>query len=267
MPTRIVRDWTDSKKINKLTANEEVLFLRLIMKADDFGKYYADPVLLKSLLFPRKEGIRCNDIDRWIQNIEAAGLILTYQDETGDSFLMIIKFNQRLRKMKSSFPDPPKALMEDKKTTSPSIDSQLSDNGRPEGSRRKEVEVDTEDDGEGLGGQLPATRAQVFSELFEFLKAEKEKYFPKQCQNFLKACNILVERNLPEEVFKKQKLTLWNTHIGNPMRSMIEEMYTHYEMNNWLTSKKQDVRRNWIATMTSWMIRENKYEKAKKQNV
>ena len=46
-----------SNEIDALTWFEEVLFYRLIVSADDYGVYYADPILLAHTLFPRKENI------------------------------------------------------------------------------------------------------------------------------------------------------------------------------------------------------------------
>ena len=133
MPQRILRDWTDSEIIDKLRFEEEVLFTRLIMKADDFGNYHAKPQLIKSLLFPLKDGIRVSDIDRWLKNIEAAGLIRSYT-HNGSPFLNIVKFGQRLRQTKRIFPEP-SDFQENKNNDSNSraIDSEL----RPEEKRSR----------------------------------------------------------------------------------------------------------------------------------
>lgn len=141
MPQRILRDWTDSEIIDKLRFEEEVLFTRLIMKADDFGNYHAKPQLIKSLLFPLKDGIRVSDIDRWLKNIEAAGLIRSYT-HNGSPFLNIVKFGQRLRQTKRIFPEP-SDFQENKNNVSNSraIDSDL----RPEEKRRE-----VEEKGKGL---------------------------------------------------------------------------------------------------------------------
>lgn len=108
MANRVLRDWTDSKKVDKLSFQEEVLFVRLIMKADDYGNFNAEPHMVKSLCFPRKDGIRCNDISAWLSNLEATGLILTYQSN-GDSFLHIKDFKQRLDRAKRKYPPEPSA--------------------------------------------------------------------------------------------------------------------------------------------------------------
>lgn len=141
MPNRILRDWTDSKTMNSLGWQEEVLFLRLIMKADDFGCYYADSVLLKSLLFPRKDGLRTADIDRWLDSLKAAGLIRSYQVD-GEPFLTIVKFGQRLRQQRRQFPGPPDNFGENEMSAGcQQVVSDLSASG---GLKRNEVETESE---------------------------------------------------------------------------------------------------------------------------
>jgi len=75
------------------------------MKADDYGRFTGDPRLLRSALFPLKDGIRDTDISRWIAMCEKAGLIRVYQ-ATDKPFILIEKFNQRVRAEKSKYPDP-----------------------------------------------------------------------------------------------------------------------------------------------------------------
>lgn len=106
MPMRLLRDWTDSEKVNALTANAETLFVRLIMKADDYGRYFGNPQLLKSYLYPLKD-IRVADISRWCAECADAGLIAIYES-AGKRYIEILNFGQRLRqKSDSRFPSPP----------------------------------------------------------------------------------------------------------------------------------------------------------------
>ncbi len=105
MPTRVLRDWTDSYKVNDLDWPAEVFFTRLIMKVDDYGRFTGDSRLLRSALFPLKDGIRDTDISRWIAMCEKAGLIRVYQ-ATDKPFILIEKFNQRVRAEKSKYPEP-----------------------------------------------------------------------------------------------------------------------------------------------------------------
>ena len=112
MPIRMLRDWTDSEAVNCVSCQAEVLFIRLIMKADDYGRFSANPKLLRSLLFPLKDGFRESDISSWLKEIETAGLIATYQAE-GKPLLEIVKFDQRLRARKSKWPEPVGTLRTD----------------------------------------------------------------------------------------------------------------------------------------------------------
>lgn len=105
MPNRVIRDWTDSERVDILSFQAEVLLLRLMMKADDYGSYHANPKLINSFCFPLKN-IRETDISRWLQELVSAGLIALYTAEN-KPFLQIINFGQRLRQMKPKFPQIP----------------------------------------------------------------------------------------------------------------------------------------------------------------
>ncbi len=103
MANRILRDWTDSENIDKLSFHAEVFFTRLFMKADDYGCFHANPKLLKAALFPLKD-IRETDISRWTAECSSAGLIALYEvDEK--RYMEIINFGQRLRTMNRRFPE------------------------------------------------------------------------------------------------------------------------------------------------------------------
>lgn len=106
MPNRILRDWTDSFTVNSLDAQSERFFIRLIMKADDFGAFHADPRLLKSYLFPLLSDIREADITRWLAACEKAGLVRCYVDDKGRKYTQIMNFRQRMRQQVAKFPQP-----------------------------------------------------------------------------------------------------------------------------------------------------------------
>lgn len=97
MPNRILRDWTDSEPVNALSVYAERLFVRLIMKADDYGRLTAHPKLLRAMLFPRTfDQVREADLTRWLAECESAGLIVLYGTEA-KPLLEILNFNQRTR--------------------------------------------------------------------------------------------------------------------------------------------------------------------------
>ena len=104
MANRILRDWTQSENINQLSEPAEVFFTRLIMKADDYGCYYGNLKLLKSALYPLRE-ISNENLQSSINECNVCGLILLYVID-GKQFIKINNFGQRLRIMKSKFPQP-----------------------------------------------------------------------------------------------------------------------------------------------------------------
>jgi hypothetical protein len=106
MPNRILRDWTDSDKVKLIDAYAERFFTRLIMKADDYGCYYADQKLLKANLFPfLLDEVREADISRWMAACQKAGLIVLYEFNK-KKYLQILEFKQRLDKARAKFPLP-----------------------------------------------------------------------------------------------------------------------------------------------------------------
>lgn len=122
MPNRILRDWTDSEKVNALSVNAERFFVRLIMKVDDFGRLCANVKLLRPSMYPLLlESVREADLQRWIAECEKSGLIRLYT-ASGKQYLEIADFRQRTRADFSKCPDPDVGQVTD---TGPSPDSQM----------------------------------------------------------------------------------------------------------------------------------------------
>jgi hypothetical protein len=105
MPNRILRDWTDSAKFDGISAEAERLFIRLLMKADDFGRFHANPKLVKSACFPLAEDLRANTVAAWLTELSDRQLVFCYTSGTGQ-YLAIINFRQRLKESRPKFPQP-----------------------------------------------------------------------------------------------------------------------------------------------------------------
>lgn len=107
MPQRILREGIlDSEKINELSWGAEVFYRRLMSVADDFGKYDGRLMMIRANCYPLKLHIvGDSDIDKWLQECCASGLVRRYEVD-GKPYIMIINFGQRLRSMKSKYPDP-----------------------------------------------------------------------------------------------------------------------------------------------------------------
>lgn len=147
---RMLRDCTDSDKVNLLTAHAEVLFYRLIMKADDYGSFYANVKLIKSNCYPlRTDTVRDADISRWMDELLKAGLIVVYMN-AGKSYMRILNFGQRLRNTKKRFPDCPAELLSDP----PQVAARCGEL-RPEVEVEEELEEEIEVEGEEEAPPLP----------------------------------------------------------------------------------------------------------------
>jgi len=112
MPNRTIRDWTDSRRVNDLSPLAERFFTRLIMKADDYGKYYAHPAILRANLFPTQlDKVTEGEVAKWLVECASPGpvkdepqpLVILYQSK-GIPYLEIQSFGQRLRQMRHKFP-------------------------------------------------------------------------------------------------------------------------------------------------------------------
>lgn len=111
MPKRMIRDWTDSEPVNLLSAEAERLFIRLIMKADDYGLFTASPALIRSLCFPVTIDQVSNEaVQSWLKELVNAGLVVVYTWQA-KSFLCIRNFGQRLKFSVAKYPAPPADLV------------------------------------------------------------------------------------------------------------------------------------------------------------
>lgn len=102
MPTRMLRDWTDSRKMDGISAEAERLFVRMLMKADDYGRFHADPRIVNSLCFPMGDR-KMADTSRNFRELETRRLLMVYE-VGGRPFCSIVNYGQRLKQSKAKFP-------------------------------------------------------------------------------------------------------------------------------------------------------------------
>jgi hypothetical protein len=120
MPTRLIREGiNDSRAVNALSEPAEVLYRRLMSIVDDYGRYEADPDLIRARCFPRQ-------LDRWKVERVAKYLNECSTEIHGESplvtvysvglrkYLQINNFGQRLQ-AKSKFPAPEDGTRKDAK--------------------------------------------------------------------------------------------------------------------------------------------------------
>ena len=108
MPNRILKERIcSSDSIDNLTWFEEVLFYRLIVNCDDYGRFDGRPAIIKNRLFPLKENLTMSSVSKAINTLASAGLVVLYTFE-GKPFLYLPTWNehQTVRAKRSKYPAP-----------------------------------------------------------------------------------------------------------------------------------------------------------------
>ena len=108
MPNRIIKESIcTSEELANISPEAEVLFYRLIVKADDFGLFHGNPKIIIGSCFP----LTCpkeSKVQAWIEELCRAGLIATYTGDDGKKYLKLLSWDkhQQRRATKSKFPLP-----------------------------------------------------------------------------------------------------------------------------------------------------------------
>lgn len=174
---RSFRDWTRSEKISKLSANAERLLVRLMMRADDYGNFYANTSLIRSECFPLATAMRETDIGFALQELSPA--IIRFYEADDKVFIHIIDFRQRLRWPTRKFPVCPFELLVKEKSS------------------KKEKEVEVEVEREVVVESSDHNAIDVKNQCLNFCLENYKKYWKKETQDFRMAashCGADVEK-------------------------------------------------------------------------
>lgn len=138
MPNRILRDSAlDSDRIASVSEQAEVLFYRLLMLVDDFGRFDARPSVIRARAFALRQEVTVEEVIHRMQELCKAELIHSYESD-GKSYFYIPRFGQRQRAEKSKFPAPVSEVRTD--------DCHRSANSQQSAARaRAVVDVDVDD--------------------------------------------------------------------------------------------------------------------------
>lgn len=109
MPNRIIKESIcTSDTINELSPEPEILFYRLMVQCDDYGRFDARVPILRARCFPlRLDTVSEADVSKWLDELEHVGLLWRYSvDER--CYLQLTKWakHQNIRAQRSKFPDP-----------------------------------------------------------------------------------------------------------------------------------------------------------------
>ena len=106
MPNRILKESIcTSDSIDSLSWFEEVLFYRLIVNCDDYGRFDGRVSVIKNRLFPLKENITAQSVKKAIDKLATVGLVALYTFEC-KPFLQLPTWenHQTVRAKKSKYP-------------------------------------------------------------------------------------------------------------------------------------------------------------------
>ena len=108
MPNRILKESIcTSDTLAPLSWFEEVLFYRLLVSCDDFGRFDGRTAVIKNRLFPLEERLTMDEVSSALQRLAGAGLIRPYTAE-GKELIEVISWekHQRIRSKRSKYPPP-----------------------------------------------------------------------------------------------------------------------------------------------------------------
>lgn len=108
MPNRIIKESVCvSDSIDSLTWFEEVLFYRLIVNCDDFGRFDGRTAVIKNRLFPLKDTLTTKAVGEAVKKLASAGLVVLYVFEDKPYlYLPTWEAHQTIRAKRSKYPDP-----------------------------------------------------------------------------------------------------------------------------------------------------------------
>ena len=198
MANRVLRDWTFSENIDNLSAEAERMFVRLIMKADDFGLFHANTKLLKASLFPLKE-VSINEIINSLNELELNKIIQVYS-VGGKDYLKIFEFNQRLRAMNRKFPEPEDGEARSIVREPPTKDGQ-----------KTEIKISNE-----IKSEKPKSKPKK-----EVIQKHLSILFPWETESFINAWNEWKEYKLVELKFGYKS----PISEGNALKELEKESY------------------------------------------
>ena len=104
MPTRILREGIiTSEPVNKLSAEAEILYRRLMSVVDDYGRYYAHSSIIRANCYPLQlDKVSESSVKQSLIECKSNALLFIYGD---GKYVQLLKFKQQAR-AESKFPEP-----------------------------------------------------------------------------------------------------------------------------------------------------------------
>lgn len=106
MPNRIIKESVcTSDTLDALSWFEEVVFYRLLVNCDDYGRFDGRAAVIRSRLFPLKNSVTEKSVRDAIHKLSTVGLVTLYEYE-GRPYLQLVTWekHQQVRAKKSKYP-------------------------------------------------------------------------------------------------------------------------------------------------------------------
>ena len=144
------------------------------MTVDDYGRFHADPVMIKSLCFPRLDKITVTQVEKWLS---ALGEIVVFYTHKGEKYLEIYNFNQTVRLKKEKFPKPSESDILEFESRCTADAQQMQESCAPE-TKRNESETNPKLESESKSRKREPQRDILFrdSEYFDIELLEKKLF-------------------------------------------------------------------------------------------
>jgi hypothetical protein len=217
MPQRFLRPGIRSSiGWNSVSWFTQSFYTRLLTLVDDFGRYEAEPLVLRGMAFPLgdHEGkpVDMKAILEACEQLRVSGLAIFYEVK-GKKFLQVTKWQERARSKKSLFPDPDNNCEQmttsaDKCCLSSPYALRLTPSSSPEPKAKEKECVDVAPAAGAASLKTSLARALTVKEVEDFCESE----------------------GLP----RSDGETFWHSH----------------EANGWTTNNKPI--KNWQAKIRSW---------------
>src|SRR5690606_11058945 len=156
-----------SDTIDLLSAEEERLFYRLLINADDFGRFDGRATVVLAACFPlRLHEISVDEVESWLQQLADVDLIRFY-DTDGRRYLHFVTWNkhQRMRAKHRKYPAPPtkvdaKAVGDDTPSTNGDAPTRHDGDASPHGEHM--TDTCPSRDGQAPGARRPRNEKREY---------------------------------------------------------------------------------------------------------
>ena len=202
MPNRIIKESIcTSDSVDQLSWFEEVLFYRLIVNCDDFGRFDGRTAVIKNRLFPLKDNLTVKSVETAINKLVTVGLVALYVFE-GKPYLHLPTWNehQTIRAKRSKYPEPDNTCNQMISDASRCSRNPIQSNPNP-------IQSESESESESKAREAQNTAFDAFWEVYprKVGKGEARKAFKKLPKSVYPFLVPAVERQKKTRQWQEEK--------------------------------------------------------------